>query len=402
MMTSLPKVFVLNMSILGICIARNLARCAIPVVGICAPSDVGRYSRYCEKLIYKKSDESPEEELIEFLVREGRKLECPGVLFPTDDDGAILISKYRERLNPYFKFSMPEASIMDTVVYKDNLQKAAERFNIPTAKSYFPKSLGEIEKIAREVEYPCILKPSYSRSWRRANMIDVVRFEKALKVRTADELVSSYRRIENSNCTILAQEYIEGGENYGVGSYVSRGFEPLAVVTAKKIRQAPLEFGTGTFLESVHEPRATELGLRFLKNIGYSGLSEIEFMRDPKTGEFKMIDFNARHWGWHSLPSRYGVNLSLIAYRDIIGHEPARFIPQEDGVKWWYVEKDAYFAMVCAMKGTLKLGDWLRTLRGKREYADFSWDDPVPFLVSGVKFLYERASSVAKKRLAQS
>jgi D-aspartate ligase len=76
-------------------------------------------------------------------------------------------------------------------------------------------------------------------------------------------------------------------------------------------------------VESIELPIIEELSQRFLKAIDYYGLVEVEFKLDPRDGEYKLLDVNARSWGFHSLGSAAGVDFSYMLYADQIGAPPA-------------------------------------------------------------------------------
>ena len=77
---------------------------------------------------------------------------------------------------------------------------------------------------------------------------------------------------------------------------------------AQRWRQHPPEFGrASTFVETIDLPLLENLSERFLKAINYYGLVELEYKLDPRDGQYKLLDVNARTWGYHSLGQRAGV-----------------------------------------------------------------------------------------------
>ena len=58
-------------------------------------------------------------------------------------------------------------------------------------------------------------------------------------------------------------------------------------------------------------PELEQYGSVLLKEIGYYGLSEVEFKKDPRDGRYKLLEINARTWLWHSLAIRCGVDFPL-------------------------------------------------------------------------------------------
>ena len=83
-------------------------------------------------------------------------------------------------------------------------------------------------------------------------------------------------------------------------------------MVARRLRQHPLEFGrASTYVETAEVPELETLSERLLRAVDYYGLVELEYKLDPRDGQYKLLDFNARTWGYHSLGSRAGVLASL-------------------------------------------------------------------------------------------
>jgi carbamoylphosphate synthase large subunit len=63
--------------------------------------------------------------------------------------------------------------------------------------------------------------------------------------------------------------------------------------------------------------------LRLLRALRFHGISQVEFKRDPRDGRYKLMEVNPRLWQWHGLATATGVDLTRIAYLDLIGQPPA-------------------------------------------------------------------------------
>jgi predicted ATP-grasp superfamily ATP-dependent carboligase len=71
--------------------------------------------------------------------------------------------------------------------------------------------------------------------------------------------------------------------------------------------------------EAVWVDEVVERGLALLAAWRYSGLSQVEFKRDPRSGRYKLMEVNARLWQWHGLAAACGVDVPVIAYRELTG-----------------------------------------------------------------------------------
>src|SRR6185295_1694007 len=96
---------------------------------------------------------------------------------------------------------------------------------------------------------------------------------------------------------------------------------------------------------------------------GYYGLVELEYKRDPRDGEAKLLDVNARTWGYHTLGGSAGVDFPHLLFRDQVG-EPVTGGETRAGVSWIRLATDVPNALVDLRARRLRARDYLRTLRG--------------------------------------
>jgi len=126
--------------------------------------------------------------------------------------------------------------------------------------------------------------------------------------------------------------------------------------------------------------------------MGYYGLSEVEFMYDDRNGKYKLLEINPRTWGWHTLGAAAGVNFSELLFADI-NNEPVCVNSFEKNVKWVRLVTDVPIVISEVCKGRLSLADYVNSLKGKKEFADYSGKDPIPFIIEvllGPYFYYKR------------
>ena len=129
----------------------------------------------------------------------------------------------------------------------------------------------------------------------------------------------------------MLQEVVPGGDKelYTVGSYLDREGRALGIFSGRKLRQTPrsrklVPRGVGSCRhgEAVWVPELVEDSLRLLEICDFTGISQVEFKRDPRNGSYKLMEINPRLWMWHTLSAACGVNLPHIAYLDLIGSPP--------------------------------------------------------------------------------
>ena len=150
-----------------------------------------------------------------------------------------------------------------------------------------------------------------------------------------------------------------------------------------------MDFGNAsTFVESVYVPELVDLGTRLLKAIGYYGLSEIEFKKDFRDCEFKLLEINARTWLWHSLAIRCGVDFPYLLYEDLKGENFKLRTFFKENVKFIHIYTDLGVAIMEILKGNMTLREYLSSLKGEKEFAVFSFNDPLPFIAETLMLPY--------------
>jgi D-aspartate ligase len=152
-------------------------------------------------------------------------------------------------------------------------------------------------------------------------------------------------------------------------------------MVVKRRRQHPLQFGrASTYVETVHIPILEEVSERFLRAMDYYGLVEVEFKLDPRDSQYKLLDVNARTWGFHSLGASAGVDFAHMLYLDQTG-QPVASSKGQPGIGWVRMTTDIPAAFLACLGGDLDVRSYLRSLRTCSTEAVFSTEDPIPGLV---------------------
>lgn len=105
-------------------------------------------------------------------------------------------------------------------------------------------------------------------------------------------------------------------------------------MTALRLRQFPLHFGTSPYVQSVDLPRAAEAAGRLLSAFQYSGLIEIEFKHDRRDDSLKLLDANTRIWAWIGLGEAVGIDFPYLAALLASGAELPQATPVRYGPAW--------------------------------------------------------------------
>ena len=386
-------------------IARSLGRRGIPVYGIDAdPHAIGMVSRYLKPCPLPGGDASDETRL-QYLVDLGKQLNQKAVLYAVSDDAAMLCSGHRDELQKYYLFVMPDHGTIRALLTKDGLHHVAQTYNISDPQMFQISSRDELETISGTIPFPVILKPVFSPSWLRPEIIALLRDDplsgppKVALCRTRDELLKTYDALAVYDGRMILQEVIPGEDENLVYScfYVNRASELLAFFAGEKLRLLPVGFGSASYVRSVRDPVLKELTVKLLAGTRYQGMGGVEFKKDARDGSYKLIEFNARLGMWDSYGARCGVDIPYIAYRDALGDSPEPQYEYREGVFWIDLQRDVRAFLLYRKKGLLTFRRWLKSLFVEKEWAVYSRDDRKPALMAVLKLFTRPWDSIRRK-----
>lgn len=358
----------------GLGVARSLGRRGIPIFVIDDQYSISRFSKYVNRTV-RVDDLRDEQRTIENVLDVGHRYGLEAwVLFPTRDETVAAFSRHRTELANFFRVTTPEWETVRWAWHKRNTYERAEQLGIPVPHTFTPRS--EAELPALQGRLPLAIKPAVKEKFFYATGA------KAWRADTLEQLRQLYGKalLQIPPEEILVQEIIpgDGQTQYSYCAFFRNGRAESTLI-AKRLRQHPHEFGrAATYVETAEMPEIEELSLRFLKAIDYYGLVELEFKRDPRDGQYKLLDVNARTWGFHSLGLPAGVDFPYLLYADQLG-EPIESCRARSGVGWLRLITDMPTAASALLNGNLKLGTYWQSLRRTKIESVLSMQDPLPF-----------------------
>ena len=291
----------------GLAAIRSLGRAGVDVYAVDhRRSALGFRSRYAKPLL--SPDPQDEEAFVSFLA--GLDLDEPAPIFPTHDEPLNAIARAGDRLAGRFLFPFPGWEVLQRIQSKRSQLEVAEKAGIPVPRWATASSAAD------ELGYPVLVKPSSTEGFKR-------RFgRQAFRCENRDDVERAFGEAEEYEP--IVQELVPGGDGelYTLGSYLAADGEPLGLFCGRKLRQTPPGVGTCRVGEAVWVEPVVEQGLKLLRELGHTGLSQVEFKRDPRDGTFRLMEVNPRLWQWHGLAGACGVDLPKIAYEDLTGERP--------------------------------------------------------------------------------
>jgi predicted ATP-grasp superfamily ATP-dependent carboligase len=289
----------------GLAAIRSLGRAEIPVLALDhREGALGFRSRYAHP-VHVPDPLADEDGFVARVAEAG-----PGVLFPTHDPPLNALARNRDRLEG-FRFPFPPWEVLERIQDKRHQLESALAAGVDIPETVYPARAEEASSVPR----PVLVKPQHPDGFKR-------RFgRQAFRCETKAEVERAYADTEPFGP--IVQELVPGGDEelYSLGSYVNESGEPLGLFCGRKLVQTPPLIGTCRVGEAVWVQEVVDSGLRLLKQLRFNGISQVELKRDPRDGRFKLMEVNARLWQWHGLAAACGVDLPVIAYRDLTGQQ---------------------------------------------------------------------------------
>ncbi len=409
----MPPALVFNCHYNGLSIIQELGRHGVPAYALDTFRSVGTASRYAR--YWSCPDPLCDEDaFIRFLIEKGGEFSRKPVLFPTNDHWATAIARHKTELERWYLPCVADGPVVDLLISKDRFYRWAQERNYPVPRSY---SANEVLEGEGNI-FPLIAKPIARRSSNLCvNHHDLDRFLDAHRM-TVISNISEYRSFVSQYAKyldyFLFQEYIPGMADrmYTVGIYADRQHEILGLFTGRKVRGFPPDIGNCVVGQGEKMPNEIVASVKeMVRDLGYSGIAEFEFKKDPSTGEFRLIEINPRSWSWIGITPACGVSLPWIAYTDLTGTEPVEYTESAIG-NGEVVYLRLYDDLINCLYSYRKTGypeyhrgfrAWLKEMSGKKKVvAEFSWDDPFvalhPLLELGKSGLMTMAQSVLHSR----
>jgi predicted ATP-grasp superfamily ATP-dependent carboligase len=371
---STPGALVIGGDYRGLGIVRSLGRRGIRVLVAQDDHWMAGWSRFASGRIAWPSNES---ERLRRLIALAREQDLEGwTIFPTADDTAALVARHHEELSRHFHLTTPPWEIFRWTADKRLTYELADEVGVDHPLSYVPLDREHVQDL--ECDFPAVVKPAF-RTER-----DAFSSVKAWAAADRDELVA---RFDEASAIyepgrLVIQELIPGdGLDQFSYAAVCVGGEPRASLVARRTRQWPIDFGhSSSFVETIDLPELEEPARRFIRALSFDGMAELEFKRDRRDGRLKLLDVNARAWGWHSIGRAAGVDFPYLAWSLSNGTT----IPElrgRPGVRWVHAITDVPSALAEIRSGRLSPRDYVRGLVGRTELAILSIDDLVPALL---------------------
>jgi len=373
-----PGAIVIEGHVQGLSNVRSLGEIGIPVYVLDKTNCIARYSKYCTG--FWICPDFAEEEFAKFLMKLAISESLQDwILIPSNDHAVVTISRFKKELENYYRVITPGIKTIDKIIDKSKLNQLAEKIQVPSPKTI--KNSSETPKIFND--FPALIKGRTGLSFYRTIGKKAFLVKDSAELKEKLSLISS--KIELSNT--ITQELIpnDGGEKtISFTAFAEKG-EIKTYWIGEKVREHPVNFGTATFCKVIENHHLLKPSNALLKELGYTGVCEIEYLRDPRDNQYKLIEINPRTWLWVGLAKVCKVDYAKLIYDYF--HGSIKFPVQDDiltNLSWANFATDFLFSLHGIIKREIKLREVLRSYQTNVVRAVHSHSDIRP----GISYLF--------------
>ena len=377
-LNSKPGVIIIEGHVQGLSNVRAIGEAGIPVIVIDKDNCLARYSKYCHSFFYCPNYTDPG--FVDFLVELAVNHNLQDwILLASNDHAVISISTNRPILEKYYKIITPGIEIIENIYDKSKLLRVAQISNVPIPKTYY---FFDAYAFPEKIKYPVLTKGRHGLSFYKSTG------KKVFLSNSLSELRGHLKTIEKTYDIgeTFTQEYIPYDGSNKTLSFIAFCIygEIKTFWVGEKIREHPIRFGTATLARSIVCDVLFEPSSRLLKALNYTGVCEIEYLKDPRDSNYKLIEINARTWLWVGLSKACGVDFTLMIY-NYLNHLPIDYPNKyEVGVNWVNYVTDSVFSLQAIIKRQLTIKQYINDFKGRTVNAIFSRQDFLP----GIMFLF--------------
>lgn len=377
----------------ALAVARTLGRLGVPVYAIVedgySPLAMSRYLR--RAFVWESWPGDPASFLKE-MATIAELIGRPAIIIPMDDLSAVCVAENAAGLARRFFLPRVPPWLPRQLANKASLHALCAKIGIPSARSVVPQSIDDVREFAQGTAFPVVVKAADQ--W----LLLHDRFSTKV-IQTPRELFEFYGEI---NCaeysrTIL-QEYIAGDDWISHGYYNTEK-NIYVTFTGRKLLAFPAGAGSTALGVSLGNETLRCQCEKFLKAVAYSGITDTDWRKDERDGQYKILDCNPRvGQNFRMFENSAAIDVVRAQHLDLTGRS-IDCAPMIDG-RLFTVELFCLQALLRRpRRSTLKPGVGIYLRPGGRELAWWSSDDRLPFFMMSMR-LFIRVLGHAFRHIA--
>lgn len=330
----------------ALAVTRSLGRAGHEVVvGEKHAPSLAQVSRHCARPFEYPDPITSSDEFVESLARVTHD-DRIDVVIPIADITTFLVTRHRHRFPRSCAVPFADADTIERAADKVAVVQTALRLGVPVPRTVVVCCPDRIPN--NDLTFPVVVKPGRSRVKTPAGWVSTAVGYAA----NADQLRADLASRPRHEFPLMLQERI-AGPGVGVFACYHEG-RPVALFSHQRLRERPPWGGVSVLSESVPLcPRARDYAVGLLDELGWHGVAMVEFKRDLRDNQPKLMEINGRFWGSLQLAIDAGVDFPRLLVQSV---RSARFeaqVPYRIGVRsrWLWGDVDSLLLSLFSRNG---------------------------------------------------
>ncbi len=354
------------------------------IVGSESPSTPAAVSAQCDAFVELPDPGTDVDAYGEALLAIARRPEVRTVI-PVREEDVYVLSRNREAFAAEVATPWPSFETLRRVQDRLELFAAAEDAGVAAPET---RSLEEWDDWSRET----IVKPRYTVAAPAylgpgTGRVDVG----STRYRSPGSPPDVEAIVRRRGHVPIVQEYVRDTREYGFFALYDHG-EPLATFQHCQHRGYKYAGGPSAYRESTAIPALEDAGLALLDHLEWHGLAMVEFLRNPDTGRFELMEVNPRFWSSLPFSVRAGVDFPGLYWQLATGRKVERMPAYDVGIGGHLLRGElSYLHSVATEEYPLvdrpafatALRDVATSIARERRFDYAVAEDPLPFAQDG-------------------
>ena len=305
------------------------------------------------------------------------------VFMPIGDKSTNFVTIHESELKKYVKLACAPREIYIKAFNKQLTFEQAMKSGIPCPKTR--RDNQAIEDFLQEVNFPIIIKPRQG--------LGSIGFH---KFKTVEEF---RQRLNDKSFNVddyVVQEFVDFEHRIDANIFMDRKGQVCTSYSADVLRWFPIDAGAGVVVQTINEPEAIKYAGQLLRDLGWQGFANVNFMIDKNTGEPKLLEINGRIPASVKLAYMCGFNISQ-QLLEMVYDEEVTCYPVNNKFNMYIRHFDTDIAWFLKSPDRFKANPSWFSWKNAQE-ALFSKDDMKPFFSNLLQKVFRYKETMKKKR----
>jgi predicted ATP-grasp superfamily ATP-dependent carboligase len=275
---------------------------------------------------------------------------------------------------------------------KASFHALCAEIGIPLARSVVPHSFDEVRAFTESTGFPVVVKAA--EQWlplKDTFVTEVIQTPEQLRGLCENYNYEGIQRL-------VIQEHIPG-DDWICHGYYNAAKNISLTFTGRKLRGYPPDAGSTALGLSLDNETLRFVSEKLLKAVAYSGIIDMDWRKDERDGQYKILDCNPRvGQNFRMFENSAGIDVVRAQHLDLSG----RCIDKAALIEGRLFTVESFHALAFLRRlprGASKQDASKYFPPKSRELAWWSGDDPLPFLSMGVRQFTRVLGRVVKARI---